>query len=188
VTDEEFEASELSRQLARSPKYKKAILAAVLRDNERRDPLVKAKKAEEKENRKKSSANLTNVNGQAETLDGEPKTESEPPVAPYKIIQDRKTSSAKPANTLTSNPDEVGTKTPVNRSARQYIPVKVKYPVILKYQGGCGAIDPETGEPCNSRDGIDVHHKVPVSQGGTDDPSNLMLLCYKHHKLEHFFS
>ena len=32
----------------------------------------------------------------------------------------------------------------------------------------------------------EVHHKVPISQGGTHDPSNLMSLCRScHNKIHH---
>lgn len=32
---------------------------------------------------------------------------------------------------------------------------------------------------------IDVHHIIPRSDGGSDDPDNLMHLCRKHHRQVH---
>lgn len=32
----------------------------------------------------------------------------------------------------------------------------------------------------------DVHHIIPVSQGGKNDPSNLVTLCPNHHRMAHY--
>lgn len=31
-------------------------------------------------------------------------------------------------------------------------------------------------------DQLHIHHKIPVSDGGSDEPSNLEILCKKHHR------
>lgn len=38
---------------------------------------------------------------------------------------------------------------------------------------------------CGKRDGLEVHHKVPVYQGGGHSPRNLELICRYHHSLMH---
>ena len=42
---------------------------------------------------------------------------------------------------------------------------------------------------CSQEDVINhelhLHHVVPVAKGGTDDPTNLVLLCSVHHALVH---
>lgn len=38
---------------------------------------------------------------------------------------------------------------------------------------------------CGTRDGLDVHHIVYRSQGGGDEPTNLIALCRRHHGLVH---
>ena len=44
----------------------------------------------------------------------------------------------------------------------------------------------ENGIPLPTTDGeLDLHHKKPVSQGGTDDPDNLVTWCRKCHKEWH---
>jgi len=38
---------------------------------------------------------------------------------------------------------------------------------------------------CHRRNAIHIHHIKPVCEGGTDDPSNLMMLCQKCHVAHH---
>jgi hypothetical protein len=38
---------------------------------------------------------------------------------------------------------------------------------------------------CHSQDRLEVHHKTPISQGGSDDPTNLKTLCETCHAGEH---
>lgn len=42
-------------------------------------------------------------------------------------------------------------------------------------------------EACGSSFSLEVHHKVPVSEGGTDDLDNLQVLCRKCHQKRHQF-
>ena len=46
---------------------------------------------------------------------------------------------------------------------------------ILHRDGGC------TGDGCSSRYRLEVHHKIPWSEGGATDPDNLTTLCWFHH-------
>lgn len=40
-------------------------------------------------------------------------------------------------------------------------------------------------EKCGSEDGIEVHHKIPLIEGGSDTEDNFISLCYECHKKEH---
>lgn len=58
--------------------------------------------------------------------------------------------------------------------------------VITRAQGQCEHTPPATGPSQFSArcvyPGRDVDHIINLAQGGTDDPSNLQLLCEWHHK------
>lgn len=50
--------------------------------------------------------------------------------------------------------------------------------------------DAETGKAikctcCKHRNAVEIHHNIPVCEGGTDDPSNLLMLCKKCHTAHH---
>lgn len=38
---------------------------------------------------------------------------------------------------------------------------------------------------CDSQQGLQIHHVVPRSQGGTNDEANLITLCWKCHAVAH---
>ncbi|WP_281169284.1 HNH endonuclease [Stanieria cyanosphaera] len=55
-----------------------------------------------------------------------------------------------------------------------------KYDLVAKNQGW---ICPVCGEPLFNGEEIDTHHKIPVKEGGNNDPKNLIHLhkpCHKH--------
>ena len=61
--------------------------------------------------------------------------------------------------------------------------------IVFERQGGrCG--NPDCGKQlvwgnrgCNGGRGAwEAHHKVPVSRGGSDSPSNCIILCYDCHQ------
>lgn len=63
------------------------------------------------------------------------------------------------------------------------LPKSLKRQVIRKFGGQCAHV--EKGVRCKERRFLEVHHKVPLSQGGTHDLSNLKLLCSGHHRAKH---
>jgi hypothetical protein len=63
-----------------------------------------------------------------------------------------------------------------------------KNEVHKRDQGRCTFIHPTTGERCSNDRWIQIHHKVPVAQGGANEPSNLQTLCGAHHDLVHQLS
>ncbi len=62
-----------------------------------------------------------------------------------------------------------------------------KQAVIARSGGRCTHIDAK-GERCTSDRWLDVHHIVPLSQGGTNNTENLTVLCGFHHDLVHQLS
>ena len=67
---------------------------------------------------------------------------------------------------------------------RAPIPKAIEHQVRLRDQNQCQA-PKAAGGICGSRRSIDLHHITPVSQGGTNAPENLVVLCRAHHRLEH---
>lgn len=38
---------------------------------------------------------------------------------------------------------------------------------------------------CKSSKQLEIHHKIPVSKGGSNEKSNLIVLCHKCHRKQH---
>lgn len=68
-------------------------------------------------------------------------------------------------------------------SKRKPFTAKQKHDVFFKYKGQCA--HEKNGKRCGQRRFLQIHHKIPVSHGGTNDSSNLILLCSGHHQVEH---
>ena len=56
--------------------------------------------------------------------------------------------------------------------------------VNLRDQGRCSEIDP-SGKRCEQSRWIEMHHRIPVAEGGTDELQNLTSLCFHHHRALH---
>jgi len=67
---------------------------------------------------------------------------------------------------------------------RPKIRAGVKHVVVARDQGRCTHINPD-GKRCEQRRWLDLHHAVPVADGGTDAPTNLTTLCHHHHAFQH---
>jgi hypothetical protein len=95
---------------------------------------------------------------------------------PLKKVMRRKTREI-PTETL---------KTPVTLQVenRTPIPSAIRHQITLRDQGCCAYIN-DGGERCTQSRWIDIHHKIPVSEGGTNDPDNLITLCSAHHSWIH---
>jgi len=70
------------------------------------------------------------------------------------------------------------------RKRRHYIPVKIKRAVFARANSCCEYQDPQSGRKCGSRYQPQVDHIKPVALGGTDEPSNLRLLCGVHNRYQ----
>ena len=62
-----------------------------------------------------------------------------------------------------------------------------KHNVNYRDQGRCGAKNPD-GSICNDSRWVDIHHKIPRSEGGLNTIENLVTLCKAHHQMEHHLS
>ena len=67
---------------------------------------------------------------------------------------------------------------------RRPIPKAVEYQVVRRDQGQCVHVD-KSGRRCPSRRWLQIHHRVPVSQGGLNTVGNLVTLCGAHHGRVH---
>ncbi len=89
-----------------------------------------------------------------------------------------------------NEPSESVGKLVTNRASTQNPPVRhplrasVRHRVHFRDGGRCTYIL-SSGLRCNRSRWIDIHHKHPVSQGGTNAPENLTTLCSAHHRLVH---
>jgi hypothetical protein len=72
-------------------------------------------------------------------------------------------------------------------TSRRPLSASEKHAVFLRDQGRCTFVNAR-GERCNTDRWLHVHHIKPVSQGGTNDPANLTVICSAHHDLVHQLS
>ncbi len=79
---------------------------------------------------------------------------------------------------------DVKEKSKKQKTVRKPFTAQEKHQVYLKYRGKCGYKDSDD-RSCNQSMFLEIHHKKPVSKGGTNNLSNLLLLCNGHHKVMH---
>ncbi len=63
------------------------------------------------------------------------------------------------------------------------IPADVKHLVRMRDQGRCCYMDPETGQVCGAKSGLEFDHIQPQALGGEHRLDNLQLLCRTHNLL-----
>ncbi len=68
---------------------------------------------------------------------------------------------------------------PAHNSAR--LPAHIRNAVLVRDSACC------TYPGCKEKNFVEVHHRVPLCQGGAHDLNNLVTLCYGHHNLKHHF-
>ena len=68
---------------------------------------------------------------------------------------------------------------------RRHIPAAVRRHVWLRDGGPCRYRDPLSGRRCNASHLLQIDHLLPVAQGGGEDPANLRLACFAHHRMRH---
>ena len=68
---------------------------------------------------------------------------------------------------------------------RRHIPAAVRRHVWLRDGGRCCYRDPLSGRRCTSSHLLQIDHLLPVAEGGGPEPSNLVLLCFAHHRMRH---
>jgi hypothetical protein len=60
------------------------------------------------------------------------------------------------------------------------IPAEVRRAVYARDAGQCGFVDPQTGQRCQARSHLELHHRVPFAKGGAHSVDNVMLACRTH--------
>ena len=70
------------------------------------------------------------------------------------------------------------------RDVSSKLPALVKHAVNRRDRGVCQAVLAD-GSKCGSAQWIHFHHVKPKSEGGADDPENLVTLCSAHHRQWH---
>ena len=73
-------------------------------------------------------------------------------------------------------------KTPKIKPQSRYIPKAVAYKVRERDQHQCTFIS-STGRRCSEKCGLELDHIEPFALGGTNEASNLRLLCPAHNQL-----
>ncbi|MGZ3749046.1 MAG: HNH endonuclease, partial [Pseudobdellovibrionaceae bacterium] len=63
------------------------------------------------------------------------------------------------------------------KQKRKYLSIKIRREVFQKAQHSCEYLDPISGKRCNSRFQLQIDHIIPLACGGTDEISNLRVLC-----------
>ena len=67
---------------------------------------------------------------------------------------------------------------------RTPLSAELKRKINQRDQGQCVTVNSD-GRRCYNRRWLEVHHLVPVSQGGENKLENLMTVCFFHHKMIH---
>ncbi|MBT4760923.1 MAG: HNH endonuclease [Bdellovibrionaceae bacterium] len=162
---------------------------------ERNDPVVKAKRILEKKSKKvlKAKAGVVLKSETKEDLKKTvpPKNVFESPRGSQKEeISPREQKKYKKINSPVKSSTSGGSFTsersfrPVKTLKRVFLPAHLKHEVYLRDHGTCQHHDLD-GKPCHERSWLDIHHMQSVSQGGTNQLSNMVLLCRGHHISEH---
>jgi 5-methylcytosine-specific restriction endonuclease McrA len=68
-------------------------------------------------------------------------------------------------------------------SARVPLRAATRHRVTLRDQGRCTYV--ANGRACGQTRWIEIHHRTPISQGGTNTVENLQTLCAVHHRQVH---
>jgi hypothetical protein len=77
------------------------------------------------------------------------------------------------------------TPSPAPTPPREPIPAALIHEVTLRDQAKCAFVSPGRHEPCGQTRWLEIHHRIPVSQGGTNTLKNLITLCSAHHRWIH---
>jgi 5-methylcytosine-specific restriction endonuclease McrA len=64
---------------------------------------------------------------------------------------------------------------------------RLRREVEMRDGPGCSARDPKTGDRCSTRKFLELHHVVPLAEGGSDALTNAKVWCSGHHRAWHLF-
>jgi 5-methylcytosine-specific restriction endonuclease McrA len=93
------------------------------------------------------------------------------------ILRNSKRKSVKKLRTF-------GVKAVASQGKRIPLTAEQRHEVFARDGGRCTHID-SSGKRCQHDRWLHIHHIVPVSEGGSNDPENLTTLCSFHHDLAH---
>src|SRR5262249_13401476 len=86
-----------------------------------------------------------------------------------------------PQNTMTQETQRL-TESVAQR--KTYYGVDLDHALWTRAESRCEFVDKETGRRCACRFGLERDHIVPLAMGGSNELSNLRLLCRTHNDLE----
>lgn len=153
-------AQDLISQKSKSSVTIEVVLKKVLSEYiERKDPVEKAKKIENRRLKRESQ----NFEKRRETL----KSEVKPRLAPSLLPVSRR-----------------GAQRPQPITKRTSIPAEVIHKINLRDKQKCQA-RMLNGNICGNSRWLDYHHKIPVKNGGADSFENLVTLFAQHHRQLH---
>ncbi|WP_415061771.1 HNH endonuclease [Bdellovibrio sp.] len=69
------------------------------------------------------------------------------------------------------------------KTPRKYIPIHYKRFLLKKADHHCEYKNPKTGQRCTSQYQLEIDHRHPLGLGGSNDLSNLRILCRAHNVL-----
>ncbi len=70
----------------------------------------------------------------------------------------------------------------IKKTGSQYISVHTKRQIWKKDHGKCSFVDPISKHRCNSRFRLEIDHIMPKALGGSNEPTNLRLVCRAHNQ------
>ena len=156
ITPELMEHLLRLQEVLKASDLAQVIEVAVLETLERKDPVKKADRAEERAKKKEASKKVE-VETESVNLEESPATQSG--------HKDTKNSS-------------------VARQTRKALPKHLVHAIHRRDRGQCCYYGFRNSR-CDSKYRVEIHHIEPISRGGKDEYENLVTLCYDHHKLIH---
>ncbi len=128
---------------------------------------------------------LSQARGRAVSLEETIATMTEAHLKRFDPVRRAKRQIAKKGTALVAPTGKLdSSQVPAKRTQRSPLPANLQHQVRLRDQGRC-TYTPKNGKRCNQSRWIEVHHKIPVSEGGKDTLENLTTYCSAHHDWTH---
>jgi hypothetical protein len=181
LSDEERKLLEKAQNLSSSKNKScqnmtETIVQALQEFVEKHDPVKKAERQKERQQKKESAAQA--VEQPSVTEDGKG----------TKSITE--TDASKNESVTDANPEVDKTETVTNdkseteKTGRQSISAAIIHEVNLRDGGQCTYVSPD-GRRCECSRFLHLHHVKPVALGGENTVENLITICAAHHRLIH---
>lgn len=158
---------QVSRSLNKSVTLEETLDAVFSDYLHRKDPLEKAKRVIARKGPAPATRKEAAKPDTAQPQTAEPQTHS---------------ANTRFTGTVTATPRKSSAS--ADLGARQAIPAAIAHQIRVRDQAQCQATRPGGGV-CGEKRWIDLHHIIPVSQGGTNAPENLTTFCRAHHREHH---